>query len=93
MEFNASKRNVLSVSRIPNPVHFTYPMGNITLNHVTSQSDIGFEVVSTLEWTTHINQNLRQRKPNSGYNQIYMWLKGSSTGNKTTLHVLSKESG
>ena len=56
MDFNASKCNVVSVSRIQKPVNFTYSMGTTILKHVTSQNDLGFEVMSTLEWTTHINK-------------------------------------
>ena len=54
MTFNADKCKVLTLTRVHNPIDFTYTMNGIDLEKVTCFKDLGVTVDPTLSFKEHI---------------------------------------
>ncbi|CAB3993273.1 Hypothetical predicted protein [Paramuricea clavata] len=54
LKFNAEKCKVLSITRERHPLVAEYIVNGKTLQHVSSQKDLGVTVCSDLRWNTHI---------------------------------------
>ncbi|CAB3999711.1 Hypothetical predicted protein, partial [Paramuricea clavata] len=58
LKFNAEKCKVLSVTRKRHPLVAEYIVNGKTLQHVSSQKDLGVTVCSDLRWNTHIYEQV-----------------------------------
>ena len=54
INFNASKCKVLSVTRKKNPVRYDYHLGQVDLQRVNEEKDLGVMITSKLTWETHV---------------------------------------
>ena len=54
INFNASKCKVLSVTRKKNPVRCDYHLGQVDLQRVNEEKDLGVMITSKLTWETHV---------------------------------------
>ena len=58
LKFNASKCKVLSITRKRHPLVAIYIVNGKTLEHVTSQKDVGVMISSDLKWKTQIYEQV-----------------------------------
>ena len=54
INFNASKCKVLSVTRKKNPVRHDYHLGQVDLQRVNEETDLGVMITSKLTWETQV---------------------------------------
>ena len=54
MKFNASKRKVLRVTRKKTPVAHEYYLGNVYLQRVQEEKDLGVTISCNLSWDSHV---------------------------------------
>ena len=54
INFNASKCKVLSVMRKKNPVRYDYHLGQVDLQRVNEETDLGVMITSKLTWKTQV---------------------------------------
>ena len=76
IKFNASKCQVLSISKKRHLLVANYVINGKTLEHVTSQKDLGVMISSDLKWKTQIceqvskaNRMLGKIKPSTSYSR------------------------
>ena len=58
LKFNASKCKVLSITRKRHPLVAIYIVNDKTLEHLTSQKDVGVMISSDLKWKTQIYEQV-----------------------------------
>ena len=54
LKFNASKRKVLTVTRRKSPVIHEYLLGDVILQRVQGEKDLGVTISSNLSWDLHV---------------------------------------
>ena len=54
INFNASKCKVISVTRMKHPVRYDYHLGQVDLQRVDEETDLGVMITSKLTWETQV---------------------------------------
>ena len=67
LNLNASKCKVLHIARWSNPIeHAYYLNGDLELEHVSSEKDLGVHIDNQLSFQTHVPESVKKTNRNTG---------------------------
>ena len=56
MKFNASKCKVLTITRKKTPVNHEYHLGEVNIQRIQEEKDLGVTIAKNLTWDSHVTR-------------------------------------